>query len=122
MGEFPNKATQFDGKPGPGRPPGSVNLRTLLQGLLAEGKLGEARALWEAQWAKAVQGDTPAAKFIVESADGLQTQRIEKVDLNNQLWQQVLSDMSEWADSVGKGKQFKEFLSSYEVPKELTGE
>lgn len=95
MGEFPNKATQFSGTPGPGRPPGSINMRTLLREMLSDGRLGEAGDLWLAQWQKAKEGDTQAAKFIIDNLEGLLTQKVEQVVVDERIIPTVLDIVSE---------------------------
>lgn len=59
-----------------GRPVGSVSMRTLLRQMLASGELGDAKRLWAAQFEKSLTGDTAAAKFVVESMDGLLSQTV----------------------------------------------
>jgi hypothetical protein len=76
--------------------------------MLAEGKLGEAGDLWVAQWQKAVQdGDTPAAKFIVDNLEGLLTQKTESRVIDDKILESVAETVS---DLYGEDKVV-EFMS-----------
>lgn len=71
---FPNPATQFKGQPGPGRPKGSRNRQTIvreaLEAILAGSDQQVVDAMTAAAIAKAMTGDIPAFKELMDSGYG----------------------------------------------------